>query len=127
MQGLAKRRQHATQSIKQLETEGEAMSAITQIKAVIHTGDRNDAGTNGSVYLGICGREFKLGRADTNDFERSSHREYFFGNGSNVEEAKFNDPRDPLSLTQRIRIATRCTFVSNRMVILRLGISTGLK
>lgn len=71
------------------------MSAITQIKAVIHTGDRNNAGTDGSVYLGICGREFKLGRADTDDFERSSHREYFFGNGSNVEEAKFNDPRSP--------------------------------
>jgi len=71
------------------------MSAITQIKAVIHTGDRNSAGTDGSVYLGICGREFKLTRADVDDFERSSHREYFLGNVSNVEQPKFNDPRSP--------------------------------
>jgi|SRR5215213_2491142 len=71
------------------------MSAITQIKAVIHTGDRNNAGTDGTVYLGICGREFKLTRSDVDDFERSSHREYFLGNVSNVEEPRFNDPRSP--------------------------------
>ncbi len=71
------------------------MSAITQIKAVIHTGDRNNAGTDGTVFLGICGREFKLGRADVDDFERSSHRDYFLGNASNVEEPSFNDPRSP--------------------------------
>jgi hypothetical protein len=71
------------------------MSAITQIKAVIHTGDRNGAGTDGTVYLGICGREFKLGRSDVDDFERSSHREYFLGTSANVEDATFNDPRSP--------------------------------
>jgi hypothetical protein len=71
------------------------MSAITQIKATIHTGDRNNAGTDGYVYLGICGREFKLGRTDVNDFERSSHREYFLGVAANVEAPTFNDPRSP--------------------------------
>jgi hypothetical protein len=71
------------------------MSAITQIKATIHTGDRTDAGTDGFVYLGICGREFKLGRADVNDFERATHREYFLGAPSNVEQASDNDPRSP--------------------------------
>lgn len=71
------------------------MSAITQIKATIHTGDRNNAGTDGSVYLGICGREFLLTRADVDDFEQSSHREYFLGSGSNVEQPTFNNPRSP--------------------------------
>jgi hypothetical protein len=45
--------------------------------------------------FGICGREFKLTRADVDDFERASHREYLLGNISNVEEPKFNDPRSP--------------------------------
>jgi hypothetical protein len=71
------------------------MAAITQIKATIHTGDRNNAGTDGFVYLGICGREFKLSRADVDDFERASHRQYFLGSGANVEQATFNDPRSP--------------------------------
>ena len=71
------------------------MSAITQIKAVVHTADTDGAGTDGTVYLGICGREFKLTRADVDDFERSSHREYFLGTQSNIEQPKFNDPRAP--------------------------------
>ncbi len=71
------------------------MSAITQIKVTIHTGDIPNAGTDGYVYLGICGREFKLSRADVNDFERGSHRDYFLGNGANVEQATFNDPKSP--------------------------------
>jgi len=71
------------------------MSAITQIKATIHTGDRDNAGTDGSVYLGICGREFLLTRADVDDFERASHREYRLGSGSNVEQPTFNNPSSP--------------------------------
>jgi hypothetical protein len=71
------------------------MSAITGIKVTVHTGDRNNAGTDGSVYLGICGREFKLARADVDDFERASHRDYFLGSSANVEQATFNSPTSP--------------------------------
>jgi|SRR6185503_8192607 len=71
------------------------MSAITQIKATIHTGNRNDAGTDGSVYLGICGREFHLGIDDVNDFVKGKTQDYFLGSGSNVERPTFNDPRSP--------------------------------
>jgi hypothetical protein len=71
------------------------MAAITRIKVTIHTGDRNNAGTDGFVYLGVCGREFKLSRSDVDDFERASHRDYFLGSGANIEEATFNDPTKP--------------------------------
>jgi hypothetical protein len=71
------------------------MTAITQIKATIHTGDQENAGTDSWVYLGICGREFRLARSDVNDFGRSSHRDYFLGNGANVEDASLNDPKFP--------------------------------
>jgi hypothetical protein len=71
------------------------MSAITQIKVTIHTGDRDDAGTDGTVYLGICGREFKLSRANVDDFERASHRDYILGSSANVEQAALNNPASP--------------------------------
>jgi len=71
------------------------MAAITQIKVTLHTGDRNGAGTDGYVYLGVCGREFKLGRSDVDDNERATHRDYILGNGANVEQASLNDPRSP--------------------------------
>jgi hypothetical protein len=71
------------------------MSAITRIKVTVHTGDRNEAGTDGTVYLGICGREFKLARAGVDDFERASHRDYFLGSSANVEQAAFNNPASP--------------------------------
>jgi hypothetical protein len=78
-----------------LITKEKQMAAITQIKATIHTGDRDGAGTDGTVYLGICGREFKLARADVDDFGQASHRDYFLGNGANVEQANRNDPKSP--------------------------------
>ena len=34
------------------------MPAITSIECFIVTADVKDAGTDGGVYLGICGREF---------------------------------------------------------------------
>ena len=71
------------------------MAAITQIKAVIHTADISEANTDGGVFLGICGREFRLGRADVDDFNRASHREYVLGAGANIEHAKDNDPTRP--------------------------------
>jgi hypothetical protein len=73
------------------------MANITKIKATIITGDVPAAGTDGNVYLGICGREFNLKRVDAppSDFERASTRDYVLGSSSNVQEHTFNDPRLP--------------------------------
>lgn len=45
------------------------MADITSFDITIQTGDVNGAGTDGSVYLGICGREFHLDTSK-DDFER---------------------------------------------------------
>jgi hypothetical protein len=71
------------------------MADITKIKVKINTGDRDLAGTDGYVYLGLCGREFNLMRAGIDDFERASERDYILGDGANVENAGNNDPRSP--------------------------------
>lgn len=70
------------------------MAKLTKIEITITTGKMKDAGTDGSVYLGICGREF---HCDTgaDDFERGSARTYIFGSGANVNDAQNNDPRKP--------------------------------
>jgi len=70
------------------------MANLTKIDVRIKTSDRNNAGTNGLVYLGICGREFRCD-SKKNDFERGSNRTYTFGDDSNVQKADNNDPRKP--------------------------------
>ena len=78
------------------------MSKVTGILCQILTGNVEDAGTDGNVYLGIGGREFRLdSRAD--DFERGSWREYALGelNVSGavpVNNKQYNDPRIGLPL-----------------------------
>jgi hypothetical protein len=68
------------------------MAQINTIRLHLQTGDLSGAGTDGDVYLGVCGREFSI---DTtrDDFERGSAREYVLGAGSNVNNASVNDPR----------------------------------
>ncbi|GAA1672349.1 hypothetical protein [Microbacterium lacus] len=78
------------------------MTAITGILVQIITGDMENAGTDGRVYLGLGGREFRLD-SRANDFERGSWREYILGRGPKepdlpspqirVEWPGFNDPR----------------------------------
>jgi len=65
---------------------------INTIHLQVQTGNLSGAGTDGDVYLGVCGREFSI---DTtrDDFERGSSREYILGAGSNVNNSSFNDPR----------------------------------
>lgn len=71
---------------------------IRQIRVEITTGRDRGAGTDGNVYLGICGREF---RCDTtaDDFEKGSTREYIFGSmpGSfpNITSEYYNEPQRP--------------------------------
>lgn len=71
---------------------------IRQIRVEITTGRDKGAGTDGNVYLGICGREF---RCDTSadDFEKGSTRTYIFGSmpGSfpNITQEQYNHPSRP--------------------------------
>jgi hypothetical protein len=54
------------------------MSSVTGIACQIITGDVEGAGTDGRVYLGIGGREFRLDSRE-DDYERGSWREYLLG------------------------------------------------
>jgi hypothetical protein len=54
------------------------MAAITGVLAQIITGNLNGAGTDGRVYLGLAGREFRLD-SSRDDYERGSAREYILG------------------------------------------------
>jgi hypothetical protein len=74
---------------------------IESIHLNIQTVDAAGSGTDGSVYLGFCGREF---HADTaaDDFERGSGRNYIFGEGANVNNASTNDPRRQLLFLENV-------------------------
>jgi hypothetical protein len=58
---------------------------ITQIVVKIKTGDISGAGTDGRVYLGIGGREFKLDKEGSNQFERHNLDIFTIGIGSDLE------------------------------------------
>jgi hypothetical protein len=92
------------------------MSKITGILCQVATGRVDNAGTDGRVYLGLGGREFRLD-SSADDYERGSVREYLMGEGgwvedpstpppmSHVQNEEYNDPRvgfplDTLNLTR---------------------------
>jgi hypothetical protein len=54
------------------------MAKVTGISCQIITGNVDGAGTDGRVYLGIGGREFRLDSRE-DDYERGSWREYVMG------------------------------------------------
>jgi hypothetical protein len=60
------------------------MVEITQINVIVKTGNINGAGTDGRVYLGIGGREFKLDQPG-NQFEKGDLDTFTIGIGSNIE------------------------------------------
>ena len=68
------------------------MPKINSIGLHLDTGDLSGSGTDGDVYLGLCGREFSI---DTNrdDFERGSGRTYILGENADIRNADVNDPR----------------------------------
>jgi hypothetical protein len=70
------------------------MASLSKIQATFVTSKATDAGTDGNIYLGICGREFFCDTTKE-DFERSQKRTYQFGSGANVTDPTMNDPRDP--------------------------------
>jgi len=78
------------------------MAKITGILCQVITGNVSGAGTDGSVYLGLGGREFRMD-STKDDFERRSSREYIMGAGPlepnlpppqiRVNNPDKNDPR----------------------------------
>jgi len=73
------------------------MATITKINVLIQTGNRNNAGTDGHVFIAIGGREFHLNSA-TDDFEQGKAFTYTLGTGSTVTDSTNNDPTKPFSL-----------------------------
>ena len=70
------------------------MTNLTRIDILIQTGSHSDAGTDGRIYLGLGGREFRCD-SSADDFERGASRTYIFGDGANVSKRESNDPRNP--------------------------------
>ncbi|HET7035687.1 MAG TPA: hypothetical protein VFI42_08410 [Thermomicrobiaceae bacterium] len=78
------------------------MAEITGILCQVITGNVSGAGTDGSIYLGLGGREFHLDSSQ-DDFERGSWREYILGRAPlepnlpppqiRVTDKDHNDPR----------------------------------
>ena len=77
------------------------MAQIESIHVSIETGDESGAGTDGSIYVGVCGREFHLDTS-ADDFERGSSHEYVLGEGSDVVNPAVNDPRKQLLRTEDV-------------------------
>jgi hypothetical protein len=77
------------------------MPNITRIDVRIKTGNINNAGTDGTVFLAIAGREFHLDSA-VDDFEKNSDRTYILGDGggagSTNNNPALNNPQGPFAL-----------------------------
>ena len=71
------------------------MALIRSVHALVYTGSEDGAGTDGDVYVGACGREFRLNTAG-NDFERGSRYTYRFGTFPTVADPELNDPQRQL-------------------------------
>lgn len=54
------------------------MAPIETLRFNLQTANASGAGTDGDIYLGICGREFKVDSTE-DDFEQESSRTYRFG------------------------------------------------
>jgi hypothetical protein len=60
------------------------MTHVGKITATIRTGDVSGADTNGRVYLGIGGREFRLNKPG-DQFRRNTQDIFIIGDGENIE------------------------------------------
>lgn len=70
------------------------MPPIERIHLRLDTADTSGAKTDGHVYLGICGREFRVNSPE-NDFQQGASDSFRFGHLDNVENSAVNDPRAP--------------------------------
>jgi len=60
------------------------LTHVGKIIVRLITGDIEDASTNGRVYLGLGGREFRLDKPG-NQFQRANVDNFIIGDGSNIE------------------------------------------
>lgn len=67
------------------------MVTIQKIVFRIRTADIEDAGTDGEVYVGFCGREFHIGTS-YEDFERGAERSYSAGTSAEAGEVNVSNP-----------------------------------
>ena len=72
---------------------------IQKILIDITTTFAEGASTNGAVFLGLAGREFRLDIAQYDDFQEGEDVTYCLGEGSNVRYPERNDPRADMPLT----------------------------
>ena len=80
------------------------MPQITRIELHLETGEQSGAGTDGDVYLGLCGREFYID-SSKDDFERGASRTYIFGDSNsdrNVQHPDLNDPNSHYLETENL-------------------------
>lgn len=77
------------------------MPQITSITLHLQTGTSSGSGTDGDVYLGICGREFSID-SEEDDFESGRGRSYVLGDGATVRNADVNDPRKQRLFTENV-------------------------
>lgn len=77
------------------------MPQINSISLHLETGTLSGSGTDGDIYLGVCGREFSID-STSDDFESGDGRSYVFGEGATVRHADVNDPRKQLLLTENV-------------------------
>ena len=73
---------------------------VKRIKATLWTGNRDDANTNGDVFLGLGGREFKLDLPSIGELQRNTENTFFLGENPNVVDPNRNDPDQDLHLRQ---------------------------
>ena len=79
------------------------MAKIDTIELHLETGEKSGAGTDGDVYLGLCGREFYID-TEKDDFEAGSGRVYILGDGANILHPDLNDPREHGLFTQNVAL-----------------------
>lgn len=70
------------------------MVEINRINVLMKTGNVNGAGTDGKIYLGMGGREFKLNKPG-NQFEINALDTFVIGTGSNIENEDVNSLPSP--------------------------------
>ena len=90
---------------------------VRKISVEITTSFAKGASTDGDVFLGLGGREFRLDIADHEDFGDGDETTYEFGEGANVSHPERNDPRRGLPL--------ELDHVTSRPVYIRLDAHDG--
>ncbi len=77
------------------------MGNIRRVIARVRTGDDDQAGTSGEVYLGLAGMEFKLNSAHEVDYEAGSDRTYILGDQSGTHPTSDAAQRDDFAYSHR--------------------------